>query len=89
MKHNGFTIAIIVSPKDCAVCHPRESAEQEASHHAEAGKILNTKDGLLGQTVGGDPAVAVGCRQCHGSIVKVNKDGSLDTNTWPNSYNFV
>ena len=39
--HNGFSIAIIVSPRDCG--------------------------------------------QCHGSIVKVKADGSLDTNTWPNT----
>ena len=85
MDHNGFSIAIIVSPQDCGQCHPKETAEQEASHHAKAGDILNTKDGILGQTIGGEPAVAVGCRQCHGSIVKVNDDGSLDTNTWPNT----
>ena len=85
MDHNGFLVTTIVSPKDCARCHPDESAEQEASHHAEAGNILNSKDGLLGQTLGGEPAVAVGCRQCHGSIVKTNKDGSLDPATWPNT----
>jgi hypothetical protein len=85
MEHNGFTVAIIVSPRDCGKCHAKETAEQEASHHAEAGNILNSKDGLLGQTVGGGPAVAVGCRQCHGSIVTVNKDGSLDSDTWPNT----
>jgi len=85
MDHNGFTIAIIVSPRDCGQCHPKETAEQEASHHAAAGDILNTKDGMLGQTIGGEPAVAVGCRQCHGSIVKVTKNGQLDTNTWPNT----
>jgi len=85
MDHNGFLVATIVSPKDCAKCHPKESAEQEASHHAKAGDILNTKDGLLGQTIGGEPAVAVGCRQCHGSIVKVMEDGSLDPATWPNT----
>jgi len=85
MDHNGFSIAIIVSPRDCGQCHPRETAEQEASHHAQAGDILNTKDGMLGQTIGGEPAVAVGCRQCHGSLVKVNDDGSLDSDTWPNT----
>jgi hydroxylamine dehydrogenase len=85
MKHNNFLVATIVSPTDCGSCHPKETAEQEASHHAEAGDILNTKDGVLGQTIGGEPAVAVGCRQCHGSIVKVNDDGTLDTNTWPNT----
>ena len=85
MDHNGFAVAIIVSPRDCGQCHPRETAEQEASHHAQAGDILNTQDGMLGQTIGGEPAVAVGCRQCHGSLVKVNDDGSLDSNTWPNT----
>ncbi|MCF6277404.1 MAG: cytochrome c3 family protein [Anaerolineales bacterium] len=85
MNHNGFSIAIIVSPRDCGQCHPKETAEQEASHHAKAGDILNSKDGILGQTIGGEPAVAVGCRQCHGSLVKVNADGSLDTDTWPNT----
>ena len=85
MDHNDFMISIIVSPKDCGRCHAQETKEQEASHHAEAGNILNTNDGLLGQTVGGEPAVAVGCRQCHGSIVKVNEDGKLDPTTWPNT----
>jgi len=84
-EHNGYLVATIVSPKDCGKCHPKEAAEQEASHHAEAGNILNSQDGLLGQTVGGEPAVAVGCRQCHGSIVKVNSDGTLDPATWPNT----
>jgi hydroxylamine dehydrogenase len=85
MKHNDFTIATIVSPKDCGQCHPNETAEQEASHHAQAGDILNSKDGLLGQTVAGEPVVAVGCRQCHGSIVQVKSDGTLDPSTWPNT----
>lgn len=83
--HNGFLVATIVSPSDCGKCHGKEAAEQEASHHAEAGNILASQDGLLGQTVGGEPAVAVGCRQCHGSVVKVNPDGTLDAATWPNT----
>jgi hypothetical protein len=85
IDHNGFQVATIVSPKDCGQCHAREAAEQEASHHAEAGNILDSQDALLGQTVGGEPAVAVGCRQCHGSIVKTNADGTLDPTTWPNT----
>ena len=84
-EHYGFSVATIVSPKDCGLCHTREAAEQQASHHAEAGNILNSKDALLGQTLGGEPAVAVGCRQCHGSIVKTSPDGSLDPATWPNT----
>jgi len=84
-EHNGFLVDTIVSPKDCGKCHAREAAEQEASHHAEAGNILTSQDGLLGQTLGGEPAVATGCRQCHGSIVKVKADGTLDESTWPNT----
>ncbi len=85
MDHNGYTIAILVSPRDCGRCHEAEMKEQEASHHAEAGNIINSADGLLGQTVGGPPAVAVGCRQCHGSVVLTNADGTLDPSTWPNT----
>lgn len=29
--------------------------------------------------------MVVGCRQCHGSIVKIRKDGPLDPTTWPNT----
>ena len=85
MEHNDFTIAILVSPRDCGLCHERETEEQEASHHADAGNILTSQDALLGQTLGGEPAVVVGCRQCHGSIVKVDKGGGLDPSTWPNT----
>jgi len=84
-EHNGWTIAIIVSPRDCGRCHEAETKEQEASHHAEAGNILTSQDGLIGQTLGGEPAVSVGCRQCHGSVVKVAGAGKLDPATWPNT----
>jgi len=85
MDHYGFTVSVIVSPLDCGTCHPKEAEETSNSHHAQAGDILNSQDGLLGQTVGGAPAVVVGCRQCHGSIVKTNPDGTLDPTTWPNT----
>ena len=35
--------------------------------------------------LGGPPAVAVGCFQCHGSTVKVLPDGKFDPATWPNT----
>ncbi|HTQ73275.1 MAG TPA: multiheme c-type cytochrome [Burkholderiales bacterium] len=85
MDHNGFTIAILVTPKDCARCHAREVNEMTASHHAKAGNILDSLDNFLGEVVGGPEAVAVGCVQCHGSKVKVLAGGKLDTTTWPNT----
>jgi len=85
MDHNGFTIAVLVTPKDCSKCHPKEVKEMTESHHAKAADILNSADNYLGEVVGGPEAVAVGCRQCHGSNVKVLPGGKLDTNDWPNT----
>jgi hypothetical protein len=83
-KHNGAVIAILVTPKDCARCHEKEVREQAGSHHAMAGQILGSLDNLLGEVIGGPPAVDAGCRQCHGSLVKV-LDGRPTADTWPNT----
>ena len=85
MNHNGFTISILVTPKDCSRCHPTQVKEMTSSHHAKAGNILNSLDNYLGEVVGGPEAVAVGCQQCHGSKIKVTSNGKLDTSTWPNT----
>ena len=84
-EHNGATIAVIVSPKDCGRCHQTEVDQQKGSHHAKAGEILASLDNFLGEVVGGPPAVAVGCFQCHGSTIKVLANGKLDPATWPNT----
>ncbi|MHC4787858.1 MAG: multiheme c-type cytochrome [Planctomycetota bacterium] len=44
--HYDATIAIIVSPKDCAPCHREEYLQQKGSHHAKAGQILGSLDNL-------------------------------------------
>ncbi len=85
MDHNGFTIAVIVSPNDCARCHEKESKEFQASHHAKAGEILGSLDNVLGEIIEGPQAAINGCKQCHGSQVLVQEDGSLDPTTWPNT----
>ena len=91
-EHNGYKIAIIVSPKDCSRCHEKEVAEFEESHHSKAGLILGSLDNFLADIVEGDwnfyggSALTVnGCKQCHGSVVEVNKDGSLTPASWPNT----
>jgi len=85
MDHNGFMIAILVTPKDCGRCHAKEVQEMTNSHHAKAGGILNSLDNYLGEVIGGPEAVAVGCLQCHGAKVKVLAGGKLDINSWPNT----
>ena len=83
--HRGFWIATLVSPKDCSRCHKEQFEQQQASHHAKGADILNSADNYLGTVLGGAAAVATGCRQCHGSNIKVLKDGKLDPSTWPNT----
>ena len=84
-EHNGATIAVIVSPKDCGRCHQKEVDQQKGSHHARAGEILASLDNFLGEVVGGPPAVVVGCYQCHGSTIKALPNGKFDPTTWPNT----
>ncbi len=98
--HEGHTIATIVSPLDCSRCHTKEFDEFQASHHANAGKIIGSLDNVLAEVVEGhigfhsasqnqdipaSPAAVSGCLQCHGSEVKVLAEGKLDPTTWPNT----
>ncbi len=85
MDHNGYTVSVIVSPRDCARCHQSEYEQFDKSHHADAGKILGSLDNVLGEVIEGPMAAVNGCKQCHGSVVKVNDDGTFDPETWPNS----
>lgn len=98
MKHNGYLISVIVSPKDCGACHERQTVEFSGSHHSKGGRILGSLDNVLAEVVEGNNAFVTpafphgnsaaavnGCWQCHGSEVKVLKDGTLDPATWPNS----
>ena len=97
-KHGGKYISIIISPKDCGKCHEKEVDEFINSHHSKAGRIIGSLDNILAEIVEGgrvlktegfpegiSPSAVSGCWQCHGSIVKVNKDGKLDPATWPNT----
>ena len=51
--HEGYRIATIVTPKDCATCHVEEFKEFSKSHHAKAGNILASLDNYLAETVEG------------------------------------
>ena len=101
-QHSGVWISTIVTPKDCSQCHDAEYQQFSRSHHARAGEILASLDNVLAEKAAGMPgniADAVnGCWQCHGTIVKLQRDASgnvrrspgnnkplLDPTTWPNS----
>ena len=83
--HEGFVIATIVSPADCGRCHETEYRQHKGSVHAEAAALAVSRDELLVKSLGGPAVKAVGCDQCHGSVVRVRGDGTLDPRTWPNT----
>ena len=103
-NHEGALVSALVTPKDCAKCHTREFEEFAGSHHAKAGEILASLDNVLAEKAAGMPSTgniadAVnGCWQCHGSIIKFERDDNgqvlrtgkegkpvIDADTWPNS----
>ncbi|MBN1422256.1 MAG: hydroxylamine oxidase [Planctomycetes bacterium] len=66
--HMGTEIHIVVSPKDCARCHPQEVAEFEGTKKAEAWGILQNNPvfrGLVDATIS-PKRVAEGLRLVHG-----------------------
>jgi hydroxylamine dehydrogenase len=79
-KHEGQWMATIVSPKDCARCHGRETQEFAESHHSKGARILGSLDNTLAEIVEGYPGMitpafetgvaasaVMGCWQCHGA----------------------
>lgn len=78
--HKGSYISSIVTPKDCSQCHSKESTEFMASHHSTASLFIGSLDNYLGAFVEGHPATVSGCKQCHGSRMKVTKHFKDGTN---------
>jgi predicted heme/steroid binding protein len=85
MAHNGFTISVLVTPKDCGKCHVTQAAQFASSRHAQGGQILASLDNILGERVEGVAAAVLGCRQCHGSVVEIGADLKPTAATWPNT----
>lgn len=86
-EHHGMLIATLVTPDDCGNCHDQEASEFQASHHAQAGLILESADAFQANVVAGQPAAIQGCQQCHGAVIKIDKDSpdKLSSKEWPNS----
>jgi hypothetical protein len=81
------SIAIVVTPKDCSQCHEKEFKEYGSSHHADAVNALKSVDNFFGRAVWGADANQTGCMPCHGSVLKLQKEGKgkLEPSTWPNT----
>ncbi len=97
-EHEGEMISIIVSPKDCAKCHKKEVAEFNDSMHSKARLLLTTGFGnYFSKNFAGSQylkkhpetgkygASEIGCTQCHGSKIKLDKNAQPISHTWPNA----
>ena len=77
-------ISAVVTPKDCARCHPEEAKEYSASKHANTLQIIWQFDPWLNYGLNSDFERTNGCYACHGTVLKMDKNGRLDPSTWPN-----
>ncbi len=85
IAHNGFTISLLVTPKDCGECHITEAGQFASSRHAQGGNILASLDNILGEKVEGAAAAVMGCKQCHGTVVELDADNKPTAASWPNT----
>jgi hypothetical protein len=99
LDHNGFYMSPVVSPKDCAECHPDEVAQNDQSLHS-FGAIYyeylfdNKKLPYLESQVEGGyilvedeeiihAATLRGCQACHGT--NMTGTSTEDFKVWPNN----
>lgn len=78
-------ISIVVTPKDCSRCHDKEYREFTSSRHADAVSVLDSDNNFFGRASFGSQGQWTGCISCHGSKIKVAKEGKLSAGTWPNT----
>ncbi|SEF91794.1 multiheme c-type cytochrome [Oceanospirillum linum] len=87
-------ITPLVSPATCGRCHPKEQEQFNQSGHFRAHHQIIPKDSLhalvrvhegrSNKELGNAPN-ETGCIQCHGTEIKLDKDGHPDPTTWPNA----
>lgn len=77
-------ISGVVTPKDCSRCHPDEAKQYARSKHANTLQIIWQIDPWLNYGLNSDFERLNGCFTCHGTVLKVDKNGVLDPMTWPN-----
>ncbi len=76
-------VTAVVTPQDCAGCHPDETDQYARSKHARTIEIIWKVDAWLKDGMNSPTERATGCFVCHGSVVRIT-DGRLDPGTWPN-----
>jgi hydroxylamine dehydrogenase len=76
-------IAVVVTPKTCSGCHPKEAAQYAKSKHAHTYEIMWKIDRWLNDGMNNATERTTGCYACHGTVVKVDH-GKPVPGSWPN-----
>ncbi len=83
LANTQIPTAIVVSPRICAGCHPKEYNEYSKSKHANTHEIMWKVDKWFQHGMNNMIERATGCYTCHGTVVEL-KEGKPLAGTWPN-----
>ncbi|MDA8139701.1 MAG: multiheme c-type cytochrome [Desulfobacteraceae bacterium] len=83
LKYYAKPIAVVVSPKNCQGCHPKQAEQYARSKHANTFEIMWKIDLWLNDGMNNAIEKTTGCYACHGSKVEV-ENGTPISGTWPN-----
>jgi hydroxylamine dehydrogenase len=83
LKYDSTEVSPVVTPKNCAGCHPQQVAQHHRSKHAHTLEIIWKVDKWLQDNMNNAIERTTGCYACHGTVVKV-ADGRPMPGTWPN-----
>ncbi|OGP55099.1 MAG: hypothetical protein A2Y65_09955 [Deltaproteobacteria bacterium RBG_13_52_11] len=83
LENDPNPISVVVTPKQCSGCHPKEAAQYAKSKHAHTYEIMWTIDRWLNDGMNNATERTSGCYACHGTVVKLT-DGKPVAGSWPN-----
>jgi len=83
LQYDATHVSLVVTPRTCEGCHPKEVNEYNKSKHAHTLKIIWKVDKWLNDGMNNAIERTTGCYACHGTVVEF-VDGRPLSGTWPN-----
>ncbi len=82
-EHDPNPVSVVVGPKTCSGCHPKQVAQYALSKHARTREIMWKVDPWIKDGMNNEIERITGCFACHGTEVTL-ADGKPFPGTWPN-----
>ena len=83
LQYGETHVSLVVSPKTCEGCHPKEVEEYNKSKHAHTLEIIWKVDKWLNDGMNNAIERTTGCYTCHGTVVEIVNGRPL-SGSWPN-----